>query len=386
MHSELLLQPLGDPPDLGSRLLKALAADGVTAAWFASAWTKHSALRVLEPSLTRIRHRGGRTECLTGVDHGGATREALAAALDIFTEVHVFHDPREERTFHPKFSVVEGTTAATVFIGSSNLTLGGLYTNYELNWVHHLSKPDPEEESFLGELRRYYDLLRNDSKASRKLTHKSLAALVADATLRIGSEEAEQRERRKRTGVGQRTANFAAPDFEFTRPPARTRARISPAALAAISQAPPPPPVRHVVATWSKPLSASDSHQKKGGNQRVQVTLVQNGYPIDQTTWFRETLFSTVDWKAGLSARGRPVESAHVSFAVSVDRADAGAHSLKIEHSPARESGQSNYTTTLYWGSLASRIKSGNYQGWILNLDRLNDGSFRLSLDRPPTT
>ena len=34
-------------------------------------------------------------------------------------------------TFHPKLYIIDGETASVIVVGSSNLTRGGLFANYE---------------------------------------------------------------------------------------------------------------------------------------------------------------------------------------------------------------------------------------------------------------
>jgi hypothetical protein len=66
--------------------------------------------------------------------------------LNVFDRVHVVHDPGG-RTFHPKLYLVEGPARATLLVGSSNATAGGLYFNFEasLEAIFELSHaPDRE--------------------------------------------------------------------------------------------------------------------------------------------------------------------------------------------------------------------------------------------------
>lgn len=66
-----------------------------------------------------------------GIDLGGTSREVLEELVAWNCEVFVYHNPIVRATFHPKVYLFETRQAAVLFIGSNNLTDGGLYTNYE---------------------------------------------------------------------------------------------------------------------------------------------------------------------------------------------------------------------------------------------------------------
>lgn len=52
-------------------------------------------------------------------------------ALAELDRVHIWHHPSPFTTFHPKFYIFQGDTLAEIYIGSNNLTVGGLETNCE---------------------------------------------------------------------------------------------------------------------------------------------------------------------------------------------------------------------------------------------------------------
>jgi len=53
---------------------------------------------------------------------------------------------------------------------------------------------------------------------------------------------------------------------------------------------------------------------------------------------------------------------------------------LKVDHAPHRESGQSNHASVLHWGPLAPVLRETNYSGYTLTLERLADDSYRLDI------
>lgn len=85
---------------------------------------------------------------LVGINQRGTTAEALLRALASGFEVRLFYK-HPSQTFHPKLYRFDGGAAGegskTLIVGSSNLTRGGLTTNYEANLVLQY---DAESEGF----------------------------------------------------------------------------------------------------------------------------------------------------------------------------------------------------------------------------------------------
>src|SRR4051794_19699736 len=104
MEVSFIGQPFPDAEQLGACISQALNAGDRDAAWIVTAWGKRSGLSRIADDLEAFRARGGRADIILGVDEGGATREGLELALDLFDSVLVFHDPGT-RTFHPKVYV-----------------------------------------------------------------------------------------------------------------------------------------------------------------------------------------------------------------------------------------------------------------------------------------
>lgn len=136
----------------------------------------------------------------------------------------------------------------------------------------------------------------------------------------------------------------------------------------------PPPEADGVPAgdvIWRKRLVPSDV-QSQTGNPTGGVRLTQAqfvtpaGARIDQTTYFRNTVFGGLPWTVG---RRHPYrEDASAWFRLRVRGQDWGVHQLRISHKPSGESGQNNYTTILHWGDLGGRVADASLAGVLLTL------------------
>ena len=136
----------------------------------------------------------GTTKISVGIDLEGTSAEALTdllAAVQPTGEVWAFHNPEtsEHPTFHPKVYLFSNDNCAECFIGSGNLTKGGLFTNYEA-FVHlHLDRSKSEDNKFLNHLETLLDNWSISANGTAlKLTLEAIEELKASGDLPTESE------------------------------------------------------------------------------------------------------------------------------------------------------------------------------------------------------
>jgi hypothetical protein len=176
---------------LGAEIQRRLRSPNTRRFWAASAWVREPALRRLEPDLRPFRARVGRPQCrgLFGVDLGGTTREGLELAAELFGQARVFHfSGSPVRTFHPKLYLFEQADSAVVIVGSSNLTTGGLWGNFELSIIVELDLALDTDLAFLEDVRNWYERWWSEPNGSRAVNARTIAALEADPSIRLPRE------------------------------------------------------------------------------------------------------------------------------------------------------------------------------------------------------
>ena len=122
------------------RMLEAAAGGGATRAYVASAWMRRGGLELLAESLRKISD-GGAVRFLVGEAFNMTSKEAVEEALRIVDpasgtpsqHVRTYLDRRgsNRRTYHPKVYLAKSEATAWLFVGSHNLTPGGMDGNYE---------------------------------------------------------------------------------------------------------------------------------------------------------------------------------------------------------------------------------------------------------------
>jgi hypothetical protein len=342
-------------------------------------------LRLRERLLGQMEHGAG-LRLTVGIDLGGTSREVLDELLRWNCETFVFHNIFARATFHPKVYLFESATAATLFVGSNNLTDGGFYTNYEA-----ATRYDFELPADAAEYKRLVDplipFLDPQGPTVQPLNARLIETLVARGEV---PSEAEARKARREKARGRKLLGGEAPPNPFSAalvplPPLlphalRNEEPVDEEAANEIIEADQvSPEVPLGVLVWRKTLEKSDaSDVKPGSNPKGHVVLSQADYenppeqPIDQTTYFRN-LFRDLHWEHE-TGKHADQELAFGRFRVVIHGEDYGVHNLEISHKPSGEAGQKNSPTVLRWGkTLHPIIRELGLTGDMFSLFELSE-------------
>jgi len=137
MKTHLVTQPTDDegPSETMGGVLSSLLTSRnpfFDKVWLVSAFANQRAVRYLSPHISEAKSHGADIRIVVGIDHHSTSIEALRGIKALEVDARIVHNARPGHTFHPKIYLFEaGGIAAELFIGSNNLTEGGLYTNYE---------------------------------------------------------------------------------------------------------------------------------------------------------------------------------------------------------------------------------------------------------------
>lgn len=110
-----------------------------------SAFAKASGVGLIEESLREYKSRGGKIIFIVGIDLDGTSYDALINLLELSDELYVVYS-KNIITFHPKMYLLDLPESKNIAIGSNNLTVGGLYNNFEASII--LENLDNEAELY----------------------------------------------------------------------------------------------------------------------------------------------------------------------------------------------------------------------------------------------
>ncbi len=368
---------------LGTEFTALLASDRpYSRIIFVSAFTALRTILRLREGMLAAGDAGAAIRLTVGIDLGGTSREVLEELSRWSCEVFVYHNPIPRATFHPKIYLFERESDSTLFLGSNNLTDGGLYTNYEAatRYVFNFPADADEYERLLRPIRSFLDPA---GPTVCRLDAPLIEVLSARGAL---TTEIEAR-RSRRDRARQPPADGSVPPPNPFSPVAVPR---PPLLLRGIRDAIPEErpietPQDEVAApiglprpegalVWRKVLPRTDALQVRPGSHHVGgVRLTQAGFEspprhiIDQTTYFR-SLFDDYDWE--LEPGGHTdQEHTFVPMRIIICGQDYGIRNFEISHKPSGEAGQANYTTILRWGrNFSNVIEQANLTDTIFSL------------------
>jgi len=217
MEARFIAQPY-DNRQLGDLFLKTLSAEGnISNVTIVSAFVSRVTAMRLKERLRDLAANGSSVKLVIGVDMGGTSKETLQELASWPVDIFVFKNRRPGITFHPKIYRVERANKAEIFLGSNNLTDGGLFTNYE-GAVHITYDLPADREQYDAASTELAGFLAPSAQVTRKLDTPYLQILVNRDDI---PTEAEARKRQRSARIGNQGSSAEAFGTESTpgRPP-----------------------------------------------------------------------------------------------------------------------------------------------------------------------
>ena len=129
----------------------------------AVAFLKYSGVKVIEQALNSCLNKNGNVEIIVGLDFKTTDPQSMHYFIQLQKQVpnltfYCYGDKGENKTdvvFHPKIYLFEKGQETTGIVGSTNLTRGGLLTNFEVNVVIKEMKP-----LYFSQLEAIYNLVK----------------------------------------------------------------------------------------------------------------------------------------------------------------------------------------------------------------------------------
>lgn len=354
------------------RLFNRNADDGFNSFFAMVAYVKKSGVRLIKTDIEKFRAKGGKVRIVVGIDQKNTSYQGIELLFPLCDDIYVYHNENISHTFHPKvYAFEKEDEKAIVFVGSNNLTAGGLYINYEAVLCYEYDLNSEEDAHQFNKIKSMFGSYSNtSSECSKILTLELLQQLKEDDYL--SDEEQEKKSMipsTERTDIKQQI--FGSELFRIPQISTLEETEKSAEVIQTESSA---LPIKGQL-VWKKAnLPRSDvqsttsgtTTNPTGGLRLTRAHWKIAGKYIDWTTYFRTDLFGNFDWR---KERTLPfVEATKVLFNVKILGEDKGQYRLKIRHKPSGEADQSNYTTLLSWGTLGSLIRKSNLVGKTLLL------------------
>ncbi len=203
MQVRFIAQP-HDNIQLGTLLTESLKnTKAINAVTIVSAFASLATVTRLKAPLIALHAAKAKVRLVLGIDMGGTSKEVLEELGKWPVEIFIFKNRKSGVTFHPKIYLVEKKMSAEIFVGSNNLTEGGLFKNYEGATLVTYALP-VDGDAFMGakkELAKFLDPQlpvgkRLDADFLQKLLRRNDIPRDADARTRakaakVGSTDGE---------------------------------------------------------------------------------------------------------------------------------------------------------------------------------------------------
>jgi HKD family nuclease len=387
---ELLVQPYSH--SVGDTLQHFLLdSEGYDIFYIIVAYAKNSGISRIRPFIEIFKRNGGIVKAVVGIDQCNTSYQGLQQLLELCDELFIFHNENVSRTFHPKiYAFQKNSEKGVLIVGSSNLTAGGLYSNYEASCLERFDLSTEGNREIFEE---FISLFSNYSTSSN-LSIRASAELLTEL-LENGYLSDEDTERPGSTPVSDGLTIYRKSEHIFgtesipipplprlPETPATDQLASIPSDLLApaleVQGEQPSEETEHGELLWRKNnLPRSDAQDVDSGTNPTGVLkFTQAGWKvneriIDQTTYFRDDVFGNSIWEQ--IGSNPDIFSTRVRFHVRILGEDVGQYELQIRHKPSGEAGQGNYTTYMSWGEL-SKFLGNRVVGRQLSLFAPRDG------------
>lgn len=276
---------------------------------------------------------------ITGVDQQGTSKEALQALVELQINSYVFFLPPPSPIFHPKIYLFEGTGNSELIIGSVNLTAHGLFTNVETSIRLSMDNHIATDRTIVESLKQYYSGLFDYTDPNLKLLTKELIDELVKADIVLTEAQRKELQDKVVKASKAETQNIISKIF-----PKRAVAQIPKDFRA--SKKSETPPVKKASSKsieasnllWeSGPLTERDLNIPKGSTTNPTGSMLfKKGRTedIDQRHYFRDKVFSPLNWVFDSKAGSTHLEKAAGLFRIVVMGRDYGSFALTLTHNP----------------------------------------------------
>lgn len=367
---------------VGNILLQLFKEEKFNSFYGISAFASVSSTNGLTESISKAKSWYKNIALIIGIDQEGTSKEALESINSLNISSYIFYQ-KEPPIFHPKIYLFEGDNDTALIIGSSNFTGTGLFSNIESSLFVEFENNDIQGSNLLLELKTYFRKLFDFSDPN--LFEISQPVINNFFDMGIVPEKTEWK-RKYRKNTSERNpkegANIEIPSRKTSKIPLSFKGiyKSNPIVETLIEELEIPSEVELVgnekfeILWESKRLSERVLNIPSGirTNPTGNISLTQgNTKGIDQKTYFRENLFSELDWIFDTKKGKEHYERAVSTFRIVIMNVDYGTYQLVVSHNTKTDSAnflENNYTTHLSWGEAKNLIRDRELIGKTLFL------------------
>ncbi len=373
---EIILQGLSQNDDhetVVNKLLKTPAMDGFL---FSLAFARENGVDRIKDNLRSV---ADKSKVFIGIRNEITSAQSILSLLKIGIKPYVVDTASNSKMFHPKIYAAYSETRAFVILGSANLTFGGLNQNIEASSFIKLDRSQQPDDDYLQKLVTTITRLPETypNHVFQIITPRQVVELLHEGRL--------EDERLTRLSITYKTHGNKIrdglkpiPTFEKRKPSQNKVTKIRKEKIAA----------NMGILVWeSSPLTGRSLNIPQGSSTNVTGDInLGKGLmeDIDFQHYFRETVFSDLNWNTNAESGSPHLERATINAEIVIKNISYGIYELEVTHNPktnTRSYKQGNVTTKIKWGEARSLIANRDLLDRTLRLFKKNSTDFVIVID-----
>lgn len=370
---------------VGNTLIKLFKDDRFNSFCGISAFASVSAANILSQCINDASESFQNFTVIVGIDQEGTSKEALETINNLGINSYIFYQ-KESPIFHPKIYVFEGENHSALIVGSSNLTGAGLFRNIEGSLYVEFENTETEGVKLINELKTYFNTLFDFSDSNLFiLSIELINNLVQEGIVPTQSEWKSKYKKNTSEKVPQENSGLDIPKRKTAKIPKAFRgsnsSQVNNIVVKLIEELEIPTEELstedNLQLLWeSSPLTERDLNIPTGQNTNPTGSMLfKKGKTanIDQRHYFRDNVFSDLNWSFDTRTNKTHLERALCNFRVVVNGDDKGVYELNLTHNPRTDTlayAQNNSMTQISWGRIKDFIRNRDLIGKTLYLLR----------------
>ena len=373
---KIILQGLSQNDDhetVVNELLKTPAMDGFL---FSLAFARENGVDRIKDNLRSV---ADKSKVFIGIRNEITSAQSILSLLKIGIKPYVVDTASNSKMFHPKIYAAYSETRAFVILGSANLTFGGLNQNIEASSFIKLDRSQQPDDDYLQRLVTTITRLPETypDHVFQITTPRQVVELLHEGRL--------EDERLTRLPITYKTHGNKVrdelkpiPTFEKRKPSQSKVTKIRTEKIVANTG----------ILVWeSSPLTERSLNIPQGSNTNItgDMNLGQGLMgDIDFQHYFRETVFSDLNWNTNPESGSSHLERATINAEIVIKNISYGIYELEVTHNPktnTRSYKQGNVMTKIKWGELRSLIANRDLLDRTLRLFKRNSTDFVMVID-----
>ncbi len=370
---------------VGKQLVKLFADKGFHTFTGISAFTSQVGVNDIASHILKAKEHLDNITIVTGVDQRATSKEALVALLELNILSYVFYAPPPFPIFHPKIYLFEGNEKSELIIGSSNLTRPGLFSNVETSLLISIENNIETDIKIVEQLKDYFHgIFDHNDPNLKEITKELIEDLVKTKVVPTEAERkaAQDKEDKTESSENQKILSLIFPKREMAQIPSELKRKSKPkestrnentsTKIDIIDNA-------SIIIWESGPLTERDlTIPKKKTSHQTGSMLLKKGlmHGIDQRHYFRDNVFSELDWVFDTNPRLKHIERAVAKFKIIISGIEMGDFELSLSHNTDTSSKtykEKNCMTSLKWGNARHLITKRELIGLNAQLSKITD-------------